>query len=400
MSNPEREHLPIPTDLTPTAFISFCLTLPHDSEHLAAFWGAVQALAHRYTWGKPLTTDSETVAAYWLNLIDENREKYEAAIMSPSSNGCCCDEPIFRFTQDGHRQVSHDGGETWEADPGDPRFSGNLVPPPLWLVVGGDNECNGAITARLNMETMVEQILTTGVDVGVSGVVGIIIAIVCAITAGVACAVAGLVGSFALALIQIGAATLEAAMTSTVYDTFQCILFCHISSDATFDEAGWNAVKADIADQLSGDAEFVLWNLVNTVGPQGLSNMALMSVAVSGDCDDCDCEECGVGVHLGEAGMNLTDLGEGVWTVEGTIDEFGNYNALVWLSEDELGCCDVGEQIALEGFVPVGFSIDCEGSFSTTGFPIPAGCYRWLGWRSPDGSGGPFKMQFELNPCP
>jgi hypothetical protein len=398
MSNPDREHLPIPTVLTPETFVSFCLVLPRDSEHLAAFWGAVQALAHRYTWGKPLTADSETVAAYWLNLIDENRVRYEDAIMSSSGSGCCCDDPIYRFTSEGIREVSHDGGETWEVDPGDPRVSGNVLPPPPWLLTPGGHECEGAITGANNMHAMMDEILSTG-SVALSSLYETIAAIICVFSAGTACLAAELISAVAVIITNLTSTYIDSVLTDAVYDQLKCFLFCHIEPDATFTEAGWLSVKSDINEQIANlDARFVLWQMVNAMGAAGMTNLCRLSVTVTGDCDECDCDTCGDGVHLGAQGTNLTDLGAGVWTIEGTADGEGNTNALVWLSESETGCCDVGEQIALVGAVTVGFVIDCDGVFSTTGFPIPAGCYRWIGWRNP--AGAAFTVQFELNPCP
>jgi len=47
---------------------------------MAYFWGALQALGRRSSWGKPLTADSETVAEYWAEIIQENRDYFEDAL--------------------------------------------------------------------------------------------------------------------------------------------------------------------------------------------------------------------------------------------------------------------------------------------------------------------------------
>ena len=77
ITNPRREILPIPAVLEPPDTICFCIELPDDREHLAAFWGALFELGKRYSWGKPLTADSETVAAYWRALMQKNYEIFE-----------------------------------------------------------------------------------------------------------------------------------------------------------------------------------------------------------------------------------------------------------------------------------------------------------------------------------
>jgi len=75
--NPRREVLPLPDILEPPDTICWCIELPDDEQHLAAFWGALSALGQRYSWGKPLTADSEVVAAYWRAIIQSNMESFE-----------------------------------------------------------------------------------------------------------------------------------------------------------------------------------------------------------------------------------------------------------------------------------------------------------------------------------
>lgn len=398
MPNPNREHLPLPADLTPDEFISFCITLPHDSEHLAAFWGAVQALAQRYTWGKPLTEDSETIARYWLNLINDNRECYEEAIMASGGCGGCCDDPIYRYNADGVREVSRDGGETWTTDTGDPRVSGTILPPPLWLDPEGGNECEGAASARASIETALNQIFNTGVDVGLPALIGLVQAILCAFLGPAGCAISSIVTSIALALIEVGAEILEDAMTDDVYDDFQCILFCNIAGDATFSEAAWQQVKSDIVDQFSGDPRFVLWNVVNAIGAVGLTNAARMAIAGTGDCDDCDCTEgCTPFLLVGE---NLTDIGDGYWTAESVDGTAAGYPGeqiveIVW--SDPFDCaiaCNLGANEVIEGTTPNANTTNAEGCPGETfgGYPIPPGCYAYAVWRQTGGAS--FKIKF------
>ena len=78
-SHPKREYLPIPENMTPENVICFCIFIPDDVEHIAIFWGALDALTQRYSWGKPLTADSETVADYWREIIAENRVNFEGS---------------------------------------------------------------------------------------------------------------------------------------------------------------------------------------------------------------------------------------------------------------------------------------------------------------------------------
>lgn len=78
--NPNREYLPIPSQKTPPEYVCFCCVVPDNPEHFAAFWGALEMLAQRYSWGKPLTEDSEIVALYWADVLRENRQRFDEAI--------------------------------------------------------------------------------------------------------------------------------------------------------------------------------------------------------------------------------------------------------------------------------------------------------------------------------
>jgi len=76
-TNPKRAIVPLPDNLTPQYTTCFCFEVPCDGQHLAAFWGALDALSKRYFWGKPLTADSEIVAEYWRCLLERNRASFD-----------------------------------------------------------------------------------------------------------------------------------------------------------------------------------------------------------------------------------------------------------------------------------------------------------------------------------
>lgn len=78
-NNPRRAIIPLPQILEPVDTICWCIEIPDDEEHIAAFWGALSALGKQYSWGKPLTADSQIVAQYWLRLLRENIERFEDA---------------------------------------------------------------------------------------------------------------------------------------------------------------------------------------------------------------------------------------------------------------------------------------------------------------------------------
>lgn len=387
-NNPRREFLPIPQNLTPDGRVCFCINLPDDPEHFAAFWGALSYLGKRYAWGKPLTSDSEIVARYWADIIADNRACFEGVI-SMANRGCGCEETVTRYTAAGVLQQSTDGGQTWQNDLTDPRFYGSVLPPPLWLVAdpAGDHSCEGASTAAANMHKLSDEILDNAPTV-VAEIATVITGIICVYTAGAGCAIAGVVEGIVSLITLLGASTIKADLTAEDYARLRCILYCNIGADATFSESQWNAVKQDISEQLNGTPETWFWNMVNIIGPVGLTNLARVSITANTDCSDCacSCDDVSIG-SIGENLIHRPDLGVGWWQVT-TVDggnpndnTYGRYYAEI-LSP---ACCrhvdyhNVGGQPADPGHR---VAYDCNGDPGDPSNYLVSGCVSKILFRS------------------
>lgn len=346
-----REVLPLPANLTPTGRVCFCINIPDDPEHFAAFWGAVGALGKRYSWGKPLSDDSDTVADYWMEIIQDNRACFEE-ILTMANRGCGCNgEPVYRNAADGVQQVSNDQGETWQDSLTDTRNYGSIFPPPLWLIDGGENKCKGAISARINAKFAIDKFLDVVLDQGLALIISDLNAIMCFITAGLACDVASFLFGIARMLIDLGVELIREEMSSAIYERFQCVVFCNIGDDASFSIAQWQSLKDDIQAQFTGDPRLVLWNFVNAAGASGMTALARLSVDVEGNCDSCACA-CG-NPHVGIAGTSFVrrdDLGAGWYqvTCTGSEENPPGYYAEVLLSD----CCRFVEYEISEGSEP------------------------------------------------
>jgi len=306
-----------------------------------------------------------------------------------SNRGCGCNESVTRFNADGIKQVSSDNGATWQSDLTDGRVYGNILPPPLWLVLDptGDHRCEGAHTCQINMKNATDEILA-GVPTAVAEIATIIVSIICYATAGTACAIAGIVEGLVGLIVLITVEGLQTALTQTVWDDVGCILFCHIQDDATFTEAGWQAVKSEIAAKYQGDAGAWLYTMVNIVGPAGLTNMARVSVTASADCSDCacGCDE----PELGTIGANLQhrpDLSPNLWqvTTEDNMNPDDETNGR-WFAEILLpSCCWLESWSVSAGatVTPVGnrLSWDCQDNQGTGDFGVH-GCMKKILFRA------------------
>lgn len=237
-----------------------------------------------------------------------------------ATRGCGCKTPTNqRITAGGLIEQSFDGGLSWEEVTNDPRFNAPVFPP-LVGDPGPDLRCAGALSAREVTRLFVEQIATTtDIFASISQLLATIVAFLATFLPIVGTIIVIVVAALALFLISVGQAAFAAAMTSDTLDTFKCILFCRMGNDASFSEAGWQAVKLDILDQFSGIPSSVYWNYVNSLGPVGLSNISRSLPGLAGDCDECACS-CDEPI-LGAAGTNLLsrpDLGVGWWQVTTT----------------------------------------------------------------------------------
>lgn len=270
-------------------------------------------------------------------------------------SGCCDDPPpLYRYAPDGTLERSTDGGETWTAANGyDPRFNSPQFPP-VSGADGDDKKCLTATGAALLMKEQVADNLTD--DMARYTLAQLISDWVNTVTqdgGNILDALETIIANQAFAL---GIAALRAALTDTVWDTMKCIIYCHIKPDASFDEAGWQAVKSDIASKIGGIASLFLQQLVNVLGPVGMTNMARSGGATTGDCSACDCSDCtnldawAIQSFDGHnVGIEVT-RGDNFITLTGTSHpDFGTpYNAII-KTPDTMSCCKVMSIETLDG---------------------------------------------------
>lgn len=271
------------------------------------------------------------------------------------TNNCCDDTPpIYRFTIDGILERSTDDGATYEPAPQyDPRRNSPQFPP----LAGDDNatkRCLAAAGAAALIKQQVGNELTD--DMGRYTLAELISDWVNTVVNDGGNILEALITLAANQTFAIGIATLRAALTDTVYDTLQCILYCNISPDASFSEAQWQAVKSDIAEQIGGIASLFLQHLVNVLGAVGLTNLARSGGATEGDCDDCECGGCSdlwvinpEGVPEGYHGTVIGRDETSITVQSGRLpDSFGLYYLWVWTGSSA-ACCETLDAEAIEG---------------------------------------------------
>lgn len=293
--------------------------------------------------------------------------------------GCGCGETTnpTRFNENGDLEVFDPVTGTWIPFPeGDPRQTATLLQP-LPGADGDDKKCQGATNATAHLKDLADKLIA---DAGAWGNISQLVAALIGILIFV-----GIIGSggaltpllLALAgiLLTTGQAAFTAAMTSVVYDTLNCILYCNIQPDATFTDANITAIKAAIDDQLTGIAHDFLRAQVVTLGKIGMSNAARTSNTRVFDCSTCNCD-CAYSWSVWDGPNGNSPPGTyGIILEQETnrvrVEFTGNYITLV--TDDINHCCRLVDAVQVGGtgaFYRTAYN-DCGTAFSGGAFQHP-----------------------------
>jgi len=182
-------------------------------------------------------------------------------------------------------QTSYDGGSTWTDTPGaDPRhFVGNLYPP----TAGEDPQClsAGNMTDRIKfiLDTFIESATIFQATTSVLNVLILLLP-----GAGI---LIDLVLAVAEALFDIGLVTVDAALTSGVYDQLACILYCAIGSDGQVTPDQFATIRSRVDSEIGGVAAVAIDYALDQLGEVGLANAGTIGESTR-DCSGCDCSSC------------------------------------------------------------------------------------------------------------
>lgn len=185
----------------------------------------------------------------------------------------------------GELETSPDGGTTWNPDPGsDPRHNDAFRLPPT---DAPDPKCDGA--ARI-VHAFQDALIIFNSSVNAAQFATGIMTLLLVLTP-VAALIAGIGFLLFDALIDIGQVEIEAAFTEGVWESIECIIYCHIGADGQIDIEKRDAIMAAILAQHPGVVYNTLVNVVNLFGEVLMSN-ATVEYADTGDCEACDCQWC------------------------------------------------------------------------------------------------------------
>lgn len=310
--------------------------------------------------------------------------------------GCCGDEtPIqWRYTTDGVLQRSEDGGNTWQDAPEyDPRNYSPQYPP----IAGDDGDEKKCIAATGAVLLIKEQIGDNLTDDMTRYTLGQLISDWVKTLIGTSNPFIALMTVISNQIFALVIAVLRPALTDSVYDTLQCILYCDMADDASFNEAQWEQVRSDILDQISGIAGIFLEHLIYLIGKVGLTNLVRSGAATEGDCSTCDCPvPCGTNWHVRPditAYTEITEVGDNYITVSAHGIIGSNYYGIVESGTID-SCCTFDHFEIVSGSIELWAWMECNTESVTTGLPT-GHCMHQLGPQS----SVPFVVKLYFTDC-
>jgi len=218
----------------------------------------------------------------------------------------------LRYNPDTETVQSFVNGDWVDNPEADPRTKTTLPPR-----ITSDPACDAAESVKDALKGQIEAVMTA-IDNSLTlfTIAGIILSIfsfgVFAIFIDIALGIGG-------AMVSAGSSAIAAALTDPVYETFKCILFCHINSSGRLRTGELGAVESDVDAQIGGLGATILNAMLSLAGEGGINNLASLGTS-TGDCSGCGCacDELNSGTD-GGGGGTVVYVGDNVYLLTSVV---------------------------------------------------------------------------------
>jgi hypothetical protein len=253
----------------------YCLT----DKQVEVLLGIVEPLAWHTRW----FSDTQDIDR---EIIRQFRDDITRRLMM----GCCNDDVIYRYDEDGNLESSDDGGTVFTPDPGaDIRINPQTTFPEPPTVEGQDKKCVAADAAVTLIREQIGDQLTDDMS---RYTLGQLINDWTQTIVGTSNPFTALVTVISNQIFALLISAVRASLTDDVYSQLNCIFYCHMDEHCFFSGAAWENVRSDILSDISGVAGMFLEHLVYLLGNGGISNLARSGAGNgSATCDDCHCDD-------------------------------------------------------------------------------------------------------------
>lgn len=378
----------LPTVIDPDENICICVPIPKDWGHVRAFLGQLTELSKWQTWEKDGTTNASLAARRWFEIVD----CVISEVNCKMSGNCGCDDaPITnqRYTDDGHLEISRDGGETWEnGDSSDPRFNS-----PVWIgIPGDDGDTKKCQAANAIITALKEQKDASSDIIGAGGTLIDILAAIATFAAStgvgvVVAALVAIVGAVMSAIVAAGQTIFDDSFGDETWSDLLCSLYCNMQDDGSFTVGGWQAVKSETGAGGEYPSNAWLAGMINSVGVVGLTNLGRSGRTGALDCSGCDCNSgCSERYVIGPIGHEAahgTILSNDGTTIRVEASDGGNGAGYAILEAETLGECCLLTSVTFEGGATLHdqFRISCGTPYSEENWvntEVTGGCQQLI----------------------
>jgi len=285
----------------------------------------------------------------------------------------------IRYDEDTDTVQSLINGDWVDSPEADPRHQTTLPPR-----ITSNTRCDAAQSVVDALQGQIDAVIVA-IDNSSTAftIAGIILSL---FSFGVFAVLISLVLTIADAMIAAGSSALEAALTSTTYHTFMCIIYCEMDGNGRIDADGLNAIMGETTSQIGGLAAVTLNSMLHLAGEGGVNNLAALGTS-TGDCSDCGTGICDLDlwdtVYLG----TVTEIGFDYIEMQSVNvpSPHGDHRISIGTSASSV-CCAFDNFVFIpspptgqyEKFYPCGrdFTTPVEDGFEI-GFPVP-GTEVWV----------------------
>lgn len=311
----KRPFFPLPTNDEITDYACVQLSIPDRDDYRIALFSCLTLLTQWFNWERDTAQRGAIVAGIWREVIENMAWQ----------NACCGDgtPELQRFDEFGNLEVSNDGGETWTSGAGiDGRFNSPLLAP--LPGTAEQKRCNTAFGISSFLQSTIYDNLAT-----VSGAAQLVVLIGSALALVASGGAAyPLVTALSGTILTTGIGAIEAALTTEVWDTFACLIYCRLDDAGNMTAENWTALQSDVNEEFTGVVALVLIGTVQAFGPVGMTNAGRSMSLTAIDCSACDCTwtEYFLGGY-GLRGLELTP-----WPTS-------NFCTGTYSGDELIGCC-------------------------------------------------------------